>query len=79
MFSRIFGKKAGKDLPAGKISYDPERKTPVIHCSICNGERVGGLKDIETGRFEEIMLIRTDAELALFKEMVGREDIPKEY
>lgn len=52
-------------------SYDKENKTPVIKASICNGEQVAGFKDVHTGAFEEIMLIRGPKDLAEFKETYG--------
>lgn len=73
----MFGRKKQKNPE--RIIYDREVKTPVIRCSICNGEQVGGLKDRLTGVFEEIMVIRSEADLAAFREMVGKTDIPKEY
>ena len=61
-------------------TYDKENKKPVIKASICNGEQVAGFKDIRTGKWEEVMLIKTQADLAKFKEMYGIEgEIPKEY
>lgn len=61
-------------------SYDKENKKPVIKASICNGEQVAGFKDIHTGKVEEVMLIRTPADLESFKDMYGiDEDIAKEY
>ena len=73
----MFGKKKSKSQD--RIVYDPEEKTPVIHCSICNGEQVGGLKDNATGRFEEIMLIRNGEDLEKFEKLVGKTGISKEY
>ena len=52
-------------------SYDKEKKIPIIKASICNGEQVAGFKDIHTGTFEEVMLIRGREDLAEFKEMYG--------
>ena len=61
-------------------SYDKENKKPVIKASICNGEQVAGFKDIHTGKIEEIMLIRSEADLDNFKKMYGiNEKIEKEY
>ncbi len=71
----MFGHKKKKET----LQYDPGRKTPVIRCSICNGEQVGGLKDLETGQFEEVMLIRTTDDLLRFQELTGTKEIPKEY
>mgnify|MGYP004699197099 FL=1 len=61
-------------------SYDKENKKPVIKASICNGEQVAGFKDIHTGKIEEIMLIKSQADLEKFKAMYGiDEEIAKEY
>ena len=61
-------------------SYDHESKKPVIRASICTGEQVAGFKDLHTGTFEEIMLIRNAEDLAMFKERYGIEgDIEKMY
>ena len=61
-------------------SYDKDSKRPVIKASICTGEQVAGFKDIHTGKIEEIMLIRSEADLDNFKKMYGiNEKIEKEY
>ena len=61
-------------------SYDKENKRPVIKASICNGEQVAGFKDIHTGKIEEVMLIRSQADLGDFKAMYGIDEaITKEY
>ena len=61
-------------------SYDKENKRPVIKSSICNGEQVAGFKDIHTGKIEEVMLIRSRADLENFKAMYGIDEaITKEY
>ena len=60
--------------------YDKDSKRPVIKASICTGEQVAGFKDIHTGKIEEIMLIRSEADLDNFKKMYGiNEKIEKEY
>ena len=73
----MFGKKKNRHVQ--KIQYDKEKKMPVLRCSICNGEQVAGLKDRQTGAFEEIMLVRNAHDLDVFRKMVGVQDIPKEY
>lgn len=61
-------------------SYDKQNKKPVIKASICNGEQVAGFKDIYTGKIEEVMLIKTPADLENFKAIYGIEgEITKEY
>lgn len=62
-----------------KRDYDRENQRAVLKCSICNGEQVAGFKDIHTGKFDEVMLIRTEADLELFKRQYGVEEITKEY
>lgn len=64
-----------------KISYDKESKIPVIKASICNGEQVAGFKDLKTGQFEEIMLIRNDKDREAFLSSYGitPSEIKKEY
>ena len=56
------------------LEYDRENKKPVIKSSICNGEQIAGLKDIHTGKIEEIMLIKSPADLEKFKAMYGIAD-----
>lgn len=61
-------------------SYDRENMKPVIKASICNGEQVAGFKEIHSGKIEEVMLIKSPAELEKFKAMYGiDEEIIKEY
>lgn len=61
-------------------SNDKENKKPVIKASICSGEQVAGFKDIHTGKIEEVMLIKSLADLEKFKSMYGiDEEIAKEY
>lgn len=61
-------------------TYDPNHQKPVLKTSICTGEQVAGFKDLQTGKIEEIMLIRSPADLAEFRELYGiTEEIYKEY
>ena len=62
-----------------RIKFDPDLQTPVLRCSICNGERVAGFKDKKTGAFTEAKLITTDAELENFLKIYGISEIKKEY
>lgn len=69
----------GKKTKVKKLNYDPAEQKPVIKCSICNGEQVAGLKNIKTGKVEEIMVIRGEQDLETFKQMCGVTDVAKEY
>ena len=72
----LFRKKKSEKI----TGYDPESKKPIIKASICNGEQVAGFKDLNTGAFEEIMLIKTPADLSEFRHRYGiTEEIRKEY
>ena len=58
--------------------YDRTGKTPVIRASICTGEKVAGYKDA-AGRFVEVALIRSDADLARFLADYGFEKNELKY
>ena len=61
-------------------TYDKKNKKPIIKASICNGEQVAGFKDIHTGKVDEVMLIKSPADLEHFKAMYGIDgEIEKEY
>jgi hypothetical protein len=62
-----------------KKSYNRETQKPILKCSICNGEKVAGFKDVQTGKFEEIMLIRNDQDLQIFMETYDIDAVEKEY
>ena len=62
-----------------RLPYDPARQKPVIRASICTGEQVGGFRDLQTGKFTDVMLIRDDDDLKMFQRMVGMDHIEKEY
>ncbi len=64
-----------------KAAYDRENQKPVIRASICNGEQVAGFKDIHTGKFSEIMLIRNSKDMGEFLERydIAEEEVTKEY
>ena len=49
-----------------KQTYDKENQKPIIKSSICTGEKVAGFKDIYTGKFTEVMLIKNDNDMKVF-------------
>lgn len=61
-----------------RLTYDKEALKPVIRCSICTGEQVAGFKDLHTGKFTDIMLIRDEKDLQEFKDLYGITEIGKE-
>ena len=77
MLKNIFKKQAQTQ----KQQYDKTKQKPIIRASICTGEKVAGFKDLATGQFSEIMLIRNDSDLYEFMQSYGveRDEIVKEY
>lgn len=71
----MFGRKQVKG------SYDRENQRPVIRASICTGEQVAGFKDIHTGKFTEVMVIRDNRDMEEFtaKYDISVSDIRKEW
>lgn len=49
-------------------SYDMENCKPVICSSVAGGKQVAGFKDIRTGKFTEVMLIRNSKDMDEFLE-----------
>ena len=64
-----------------KCVYDRENRKPVIRLSICTGEQVAGFKNIHTGKFSEVMLIRNGGDLREFLEEydISEADVTTEY
>lgn len=64
-----------------KQPYDKETLQPVIRSSICTGEQVAGFRDIQTGKFHEVMLIRDSGDLDEFLETydISQGDIQRAY
>ncbi len=61
--------------------FDKTGKVPTIRSSICTGEQVAGFRRESDGRFEEIMCIRSDADLAEFLRLYGvrEEEVKREW
>ena len=71
----MFGKKIQKE------TYDKQNQKPVIRSSICTGEKVAGFKEIHTGKFTDVMLIRNESDMDVFlkKYDISPDDITKEW
>ena len=74
----IKARKAGftteKD-PRATVDYDPEKQEPVIRSSICTGEKAAGFKDKESGKFTEVMLIKSPEDERLFMEIYKLDEV----
>lgn len=75
----MFGRKATSGTRKPEKTYDKENQEPVLRCSICTGEKTAGFRDLKSGKFTEVTLIRTDEELLGFMEEYGLETIRKIY
>ncbi|MCC8044547.1 MAG: aspartate dehydrogenase [Clostridiales bacterium] len=77
---RTILKKDARDAKTRTLkTYDLALYKPVLKCSICNGERVAGFRNRQTGKFEEVTCIRNDRELDEFLIQFGLDHIDKEY
>ena len=61
--------------------YDRETWKPVIRSSICTGEKVAGFQNLHTGKFSDVMLIRTPGDLEEFRRLygIGEGEISTDY
>ena len=57
------------DVP--KKHYDPEVEEPVIRASICTGEQTLGIRNLSTGSFQEVCLLRNQTDLDQFRKDYG--------
>ena len=64
-----------------RISFEKTGKIPVIRSSICTGEQTAGFRDTASGKFEEVMLLQSDADLQEFLRLYGVDaaDVKKEW
>ena len=71
----LFGRRKEKN------SYDRENLKPLIRSSICTGEQVAGFKNIQTGKFSAVLLIRNGGDLQEFLETydISETDVATEY
>ena len=64
-----------------QLRFDREYHKPVIRSSICTGEQVAGFRDLRTGKFMEIMLVRDNEDMEEFSKKYGisRNEITREW
>jgi hypothetical protein len=76
---KLFGRKREPDREVTR--FDPARFEPVIRSSICTGEKVACMREKSTGKLQELMLIRSDEDLAAFcrRYRVKAEDVKTVY
>ena len=61
--------------------YNKENQRPTIRARICNGEQIAGFKDLSTGKFTEIMVIRNQKDMKefLLRYGISESNIKKEW
>lgn len=67
-FSWLRGEETGTPRPVG---WNPEKETPVMHLSICTGEKTLGFRNKETNKLERAVFINSDEDLKLFCKQYG--------
>lgn len=68
----------GKKKPA-QLSYDKVNETAAVKSSICTGEKTAGFIDNKTGKYHDVMLIKSDADLIEFKRLYGVDEVKTIY
>ena len=76
MIRNLFGKQRGRRSERTARQTVPDNQKPVLHKSICTGETTAGFKDLNTGKYTDIMLIRNEKDLKEFMETYGIERTP---
>ena len=77
MFQKVFEKLHDRQTRTTAVHSVPGSKKPVLHKSICTGETTAGFKDLETGKYTEVMLIRDEKDLKRFMREYGITDKPE--
>ena len=68
-----------RPLITPQLPFDPLTQLPVVRSSVCTGEKVAGFKDIRSGRFTDVALIRSEGDLEAFKRAYGITEVKTEY
>lgn len=61
------------------VPFDPQTQYAVIRSSICTGEKVAGFRDKQTGRFREVMFLRSAWDEQRFRAIYGLDTVETEY
>lgn len=62
-------------------TFDKETLYPVIHKSVCTGEKMAGFKHRDSGKFVEVMLIKDSKDMDEFLKTYGlnKDEVKTEY
>ena len=63
-----------EDLP-----FDPKGQEAVLRCSVCTGEQVACFRNRADGSLTEVMLIKSESDLARFRSLYGLGEVKRIY
>ncbi len=73
----MFGFK--KKKPIDIYRYNKETEVPAVKSSICTGEKTAGFLEVNTGKYRDIMLVESDADIEAFKSACGVDEVKEIY
>ena len=68
-----------KKQEKGSFNYDPLTHKAILKCNTCNRDKVFGFKDVRTGEFFEIAMIKNDLELESYMKEFGIDHVERKY
>lgn len=69
----------GRNNHDDNIYYNKDTEVPAVKSSICTGEKTAGFLDVNTGKYRDVMLVKSDADIELFKKSCGADEVRKIY
>ena len=73
----MFGFK--KKKPIDIYRYNKGTEVPAVKSSICTGEKTAGFLEVNTGKYRDIMLVESDADIEAFKSACGVDEVKEIY
>ena len=73
----MFGFK--KKKPIDIYRYNKQTEVPAVKSSICTGEKTAGFLEVNTGKYRDIMLVESDADIEAFKSACGVDEVKEIY
>ncbi|MCR5594199.1 MAG: aspartate dehydrogenase [Saccharofermentans sp.] len=73
----MFGFK--KKKPIDIYRYNKQTEVPAVKSSICTGEKTAGFLEVNTGKYRDIMLVESDADIEVFKSACGVDEVKEIY
>lgn len=73
----MFGFK--KKKPIDIYRYNKQTEVPAVKSSICTGEKTAGFLEVNTGKYRDIMLVESEADIEAFKSACGVDEVKEIY